>query len=1208
MPTITFVPAATPVSGTQYANWSDPSVWSGGVVPNGPSVDVVTSPSPPGYQTALISIQASESFAVNSMSFAGQVLDLFGSLSVANAFSLGPPGGVDMDGGSLSVGSFQNNNLVDGDGRITSLGVFTNNGSLAGENLSTSTGALAGQGLTLTASGLVNNGGIVARLGGLTINVPSGGFTNLSAGVLTGGSYIVGGAYTPASVMAFNVGGVLTTDAAAITIYLNAQMQFLDPASGAYVPIQSSLRTISPTGALTLQGATYTTGQLTVDGTLTLASTTNNLSTGAVLNAAQLIVDPSGTVSGLGVITGSIGNAGVITATTPGGGLTKLQLTGPVTGAGVLKIAAGGAGGVQGAVFTSKATLELGGPVSQTVQFANGYGVLQLDAPSTFTGKIAPAGSGDQILLGGVSLASITGTSYTAGAGGGVLTLQQGGSAISLNFVGNYDQSSFAFAAAPQSTAGVTITVSAPSSHTLQALKTYYTDVMRVDFNAIPLGTPTNTLLSLQIQVDSGALTLAAADAQIAALAVNTTSVANMAYQFFTGLTPYASGLDYLVSPTGPNPNNLNSAYYQSFNVVNRFIDFAVNLGVLGEGQRAFAAAYGPLSMNDAVTQAYTAIFGAAPAAALVSSILNDQAPNGLGGTETRQQYFAFYGGDGPNGIGTKAAMVGWLLSVAATGDVGVYAKAEDAFLADLGPDGLAHFHTNLVTTYGPQPAGQPGSAISFNHDQSVSLTAANSALQSTNNNDVITGTAGLDVGQSVATGNGNDTVTIPGVVFGTVQLGDGNDTLTLGGLGATPGTLGAPAQYGGVALGSGNDTIYLNGPMAAGTSITAAGSDSALYLNGTSLNSGATVGNVSGFQTVYVETPSAEQTVNINSGLQTVYDVVPTGSTNAQVNLTGPDGTAFVLQNTSNPVMISYPQWSTTTSPAGAITRTPGGVTTAEIHLDNYAGAQTPSLAAPNGGQIAIAGGSQTSVVLHVDSNSTAGLISAQDRGETGSVVFEMLATSPIPNLTIVGLGSLAAQIDGGFTHVDASAAADLQLGYTARNQGSTFLFSNGTDTLNLNLQPTPALGANAAAAASKFVLGGGTDTLNLTTFQNLAIDDAAQTVNAPAEVDGFIKGVDHLNLNAGSNGLSANVQPYATGAATLTQALINISAHVAANTAAVFEYGGDTYVYQQDAVVGVDMVGQASGGNGDGLIRLVGVTGLSVVTGAATGDIHYG
>ena len=55
-----------------------------------------------------------------------------------------------------------------------------------------------------------------------------------------------------------------------------------------------------------------------------------------------------------------------------------------------------------------------------------------------------------------------------------------------------------------------------------------------------------------------------------------------------------------------------------------------------------------------------------------------------------------------------------------------------------------------------------------------------------------------------------------------------------------------------------------------------------------------------------------------------------------------------------------------------------------------------------------------------------------------------------------------------------------------------------------------------------------------------------------------------------------------------------------------AIFTYGGDTYVYQQGAQAGVNMGDAITAG--DGLIKLAGVTGLSVVTGAAIGDIHYG
>jgi Ca2+-binding RTX toxin-like protein len=190
------------------------------------------------------------------------------------------------------------------------------------------------------------------------------------------------------------------------------------------------------------------------------------------------------------------------------------------------------------------------------------------------------------------------------------------------------------------------------------------------------------------ILVGNGAKTTSDGLADLVKAADATTSVATMAYQFFTGKIPGLAGIDYLVSPTGPNGANLNSAYYQSFNLENRYINFAVNLGKVGEGAANFTAKYGALSLFDATREAYKTIFGGAPTDAKVHALI-----------DTRVDYFASYGGDGANGIGTKAAMVGWLLGEAAKADLGMYSKANDAFLLDLA-DG-ANFAIDLVAVYG---------------------------------------------------------------------------------------------------------------------------------------------------------------------------------------------------------------------------------------------------------------------------------------------------------------------------------------------------------------------------------------------------------------------------------------------------------------------------------------------------------------------------
>jgi beta-glucanase (GH16 family) len=202
----------------------------------------------------------------------------------------------------------------------------------------------------------------------------------------------------------------------------------------------------------------------------------------------------------------------------------------------------------------------------------------------------------------------------------------------------------------------------------------------------------------LKTQLTNGTITAATMAANVAHAAGATSSVATLSYEFFTGKVPTVGGMDYLVAPTGSNPNNLNSAYYQSFSLENRYINFAVNLGKFGEGQAAFAATYGGVDLYAATQQAYTKIFGAAPTDAKVHALL-DAVLTFIGQTMTRADYFAYYGQDGHNGLGSKAAMVGWLLAEAEKADVGTYAHANDAFFSDLALHN-APYAVDIVGTY----------------------------------------------------------------------------------------------------------------------------------------------------------------------------------------------------------------------------------------------------------------------------------------------------------------------------------------------------------------------------------------------------------------------------------------------------------------------------------------------------------------------------
>ena len=230
-----------------------------------------------------------------------------------------------------------------------------------------------------------------------------------------------------------------------------------------------------------------------------------------------------------------------------------------------------------------------------------------------------------------------------------------------------------------------------------------------------PLFAQRQGLLDVAAQVDAGTLTRAAALRQVEHYFDATTSVGTLAYQFFTGRTPSSAGYDYLVNSTG-NANDLNDPYYARFTSENRYINFAVNLGRYGEGNAAFTAAYGSLTLTQALQRAYLEIFGFAADDAKAAAILN--AATGIPGVATRADYFAYYGGDGLNGIGTKAALVGYLEVEAVKADLGTYAQANDRFMDALAA-GTAQFNIDLKAVYGTGAAPLVGAGQGLHTDGS---------------------------------------------------------------------------------------------------------------------------------------------------------------------------------------------------------------------------------------------------------------------------------------------------------------------------------------------------------------------------------------------------------------------------------------------------------------------------------------------------------
>jgi hypothetical protein len=156
-----------------------------------------------GTDFSFVSIASGESYSVNTVSLASNYLTIDGDLTVATDFAIQAGREIDMGGGTLNAGTLENDGFdIQGDGQVTTTGLLTNNSEIGGN------------GLTLTLGGLVNNGTLVAASGNLTVQAPSG-FAQFSAGELTGGAYE---ADTSSSTLYLDVGGVVTTDGATISL------------------------------------------------------------------------------------------------------------------------------------------------------------------------------------------------------------------------------------------------------------------------------------------------------------------------------------------------------------------------------------------------------------------------------------------------------------------------------------------------------------------------------------------------------------------------------------------------------------------------------------------------------------------------------------------------------------------------------------------------------------------------------------------------------------------------------------------------------------------------------------------------------------------------------------------------------------------------------------------------------------------------------
>jgi ribosomal protein S28E/S33 len=423
----------------QLVNWNDPARWSGGVVPNSPTVDVIIpeitligSGTP---YASFINVTAAYTVSSLSITFNDLVFNAAGTLTVAHNLTVSDQAEITMNGGgSLSADSIDNNGiLIQGSGNITTTGLFLNETWVAG-------------GLNLTAGSLTNAGILQATGGSLTVTVTPGGFTNLSGSTLASGIYRAGGLWGTGNNIYFNVGSVIDTDAANILIDGGAVYSY-DDVSHAYVSLTSSLHSVAGSGTLWLAHQAFAWSNLTVDGSVTLNS--------ATLSSSQLTVDAGGKVAGIGTLGGAIVNNGTVIAGPVDGWAINtgdtLLITGTISGSGTIEIAPARVTTYRGITTYTSVPLELSGAASSTVVFDDGRGTLKLDDVAEFSGKIAPVASGgDIILLRGISYDSVTSYNYSGDSHGGTLAIQTTGGEIELQFLGDFITNDFFLLAGPR--------------------------------------------------------------------------------------------------------------------------------------------------------------------------------------------------------------------------------------------------------------------------------------------------------------------------------------------------------------------------------------------------------------------------------------------------------------------------------------------------------------------------------------------------------------------------------------------------------------------------------------------------------------------------------------------------------------------------------------------------------------------------------------
>ena len=207
------------------------------------------------------------------------------------------------------------------DGTIAAGGMLEGAGTISGPFELLNLGEIGPtRGLIDINTGTFDNEGVVETVN-YDLTIESGVATpNLSAGILTGGTWVTGGA-----VISFDTGPIATLDA---NVNILGTGAIEDLVGGTIQPIENSLSVIGTAGVLQLENATWSTpGSLSNGGTMILSG-------GSVSTAEGLTIAPTGQllVYDGATINGPLVNNGTVSLISG-----DLTLVGSLSGSGLLK-------------------------------------------------------------------------------------------------------------------------------------------------------------------------------------------------------------------------------------------------------------------------------------------------------------------------------------------------------------------------------------------------------------------------------------------------------------------------------------------------------------------------------------------------------------------------------------------------------------------------------------------------------------------------------------------------------------------------------------------------------------------------------------------------------------------------------------------------------------------------------------------------------